>query len=221
MKLRLSSMVVFAVMACVCAYLCFLTGCGQKSCPDERPVSTMIRELSIKPSEDHVELYGAVLQICNRIEIGDAINKAANYQELATHLSEFDFSKLDSGDRVLIFGDYWRSLALICAKMADEGSLTPESFAILLNGWKSCRDMCNLPTSDNTPDAAVESQMRGDVRTLRCLFENDAALFERDVLRLMLKNHDVDAKRQSELYDMWHKAFGCRVKEHPEYQGVK
>ena len=219
MKLRLSSMVVFAVMACVCAYLCFLTGCGQKSGPDERPVSTMIRELSIKPSEDHVELYGAVLQICNRIEIGDAINKAANYQELATHLSEFDFSKLDSGDRVLIFGDYWRSLALICAKMADEGSLTPESFAILLNGWKSCRDMCNLPTSDNNSDVAVESQMRGDERTLRYLFENDATLFERDILRLILRNHNMNARQQSELYDMWHKCFGCRVKSHPEYQG--
>lgn len=207
------------VIGLFCAYLCFLTGCGQKSGPDERPVSTMIRELSIKPSEDHVELYGAVLQICNRIEIGDAINKAVNYQELATHLSEFDFSKLDSGDRVLIFGDYWRSLALICAKMADEGSLTPESFAILLNGWKSCRDMCNLPTSDNNSDVAVESQMRGDERTLRYLFENDATLFERDILRLILRNHNMNARQQSELYDMWHKCFGCRVKSHPEYQG--
>ena len=202
----------------LCAYLCLSTGCGKTGGSDESPVTSMIRELSIKPSEDHVELYGTVSQICNRIGMGDIINKAAKYQELAKCLSEFDFSELDSGDRVLIFGDYWRSLALLCAKMADEGSLTQESFAILLKGWKSCRDMCDLPTSDNTSDLSVEVQERGNKRKLRYLFENDATLFERDILRLILRNHNMNPRQQSELYDMWHKCFGCRVKNHPEFQ---
>lgn len=205
-------------MGLFCAYLCLLTGCEKMGGSDESPVTSMIRELSIKPSEDHVELYGAVSQICNQIGMCDSINKATKYQELAERLSEFDFSKLDSGDRVLIFGDYWRSLALLCAKMADEGSLTPESFAILLNGWKSCRDMCNLSTSDSTSNMAVEVQERGNKQKLRYLFENDATLFERDILRLILKNHNMNARQQAEFYDMWHKCFGCRVKGHPEYQ---
>lgn len=217
MKLYLSTVAMLAIVACV-----FVVGCGQNDSSGENIVPGMIRDLSIKQSEDHVELYGDVAKVCAQIDVADdAVSKSSQYDELAKRLVSFDFTNLASGDRVLIFGDYWRSLALVCAKMADEGSLTPKSFAVLLKGWKKCRDMCNLPTSDNTPDAAVESQVRGDVRTLRCLFENDAALFERDVLRLILKNRDVDAKRQSELYDMWHRAFGCRVKEHSEYQGGK
>ena len=73
--------------------------------------------------------------------------------------------------------------------------------------------MCNLPDEQ---DVGLRQESE---RKLRAMFENDAALFERDVLRLIFKSRNVSAEKQAVFYDMWHATIGCKVKSHPEYQG--
>ena len=194
--------------------LCALAGCGQKDCREEGAISGMIRDLSIRPVADFSGVYDSVMQICDRIEkSANVTDKGSNYKVLATRLANIDFTGLGGNDRTFVFGDYWRSLALICSRMAADDSLDKENFALILKGWKKCQEMCNLPDEQ---DAWLRQESE---RKLRAMFENDAALFERDILRLMFKSRNVSTEKQAEYYDMWHKCFGCRVKSHPEYQG--
>lgn len=194
--------------------LCALVGCGQKDCREEGAISGMIRDLSIRPVAGFSGVYDSVTQICDRIEkSASATDKGRSYKALATRLANIDFTGLGGNDRTFVFGDYWRSLALICSRMAADDSLDKENFALILKGWKKCQEMCNLSEEQ---DIGLRQESE---RKLRAMFENDAALFERDILRLMFKSRNVSTGKQVEYYDMWHKCFGCRVKSHPEYQG--
>ena len=194
--------------------LCALVGCGQKDCREEGAISGMIRDLSIRPATDFVGVYASVTQICARIEKSEnATDKDSNYKALATRLANIDFTDLGGNDRTFVFSDYWRSLALVCSKMAADDSLDKENFALILKGWKKCREMCNLP-NEHVVGLRQESE-----RKLRAMFENDATLFERDILRLIFKGRNVRTEKRAEFYDMWHATIGCKVKSHPEYQG--
>jgi len=196
-------------LLCVCIGL--VVGCDRKERCDDGAVARMVQNLPVRPAGDHVMLYTSVSQTCNEIaKLKDASSKPGQYKALAARLTDIDLASLDGNDRVLIFGDYRRSLDLVCAKMADGGLLDRETFTMVLKGWKKCREMCNLPD---------EGEAGTNARKLRAMFENDAALFERDVLRLILKSRNISKERQAEYYAMWHEAFGCRVKSHPEYRG--
>lgn len=180
------------------------SGCGRNDCHDADAVSELILNLSIKPEVDFVNVYGSVARICTEIEkTKDVAEKNHQYMLLATRLSDIDLAPLSSEDRVMIFSEYWHSIAFVCAKMIESNSLDGKAFSVVLNGWKKCRQMCDLPENDS-----------GNVRKLKDMFENDAALFERDILRLMFKRGNLSSELQSALYDMWHAEFGCRVKEH-------
>lgn len=193
--------------------LCALIGCEQKDGRDDGAISGMISGLSIRPAADFSGVYGSVTQICARIEKSvNVTGKAGNYKALATRLANIDFAGLGDNDRTLVFGDYWRSLALVCSKMAAENSLDKESFALILKGWKKCQEMCNL---SDEQDVGLRQESE---RKLRAMFENDATLFERDILRLMFKSRNVSTEKQAEFYDMWHATIGCKVKSHPECQ---
>ena len=194
--------------------LCALVGCGQKDCCEDGVRSGMIRDLPIRHVADFSGVYDSVTQICDRIEkSANATDKGRNYKALATRLANIDFTGFDGNDRTLFFGDYWRSLALICSRMAADDYLDRENFALILKGWKKCQEMCNLPDEQ---DVGLRQESE---RKLRAMFENDAALFERDVLRLIFKSRNVSAEKQAVFYDMWHATIGCKVKSHPEYQG--
>ena len=184
--------------------LCAVVGCWQKDCTDE---DGMIRDLSIRPDANFTGVYGSVMQICAKIEGStSAVDKAGSYKALATRLAYVDLSELGGNDRTLIFGDYWRSLALVCSKMAAVDSLDKENFALILRGWKKCQEMCDLPDEHDTGLRQVYE------RELNAMFQNDAELFERDIMRLIFKNRNVSAEKQHEFRDMWHKTFGCRVR---------
>lgn len=191
-----------------------LSGCGRNGCHDADAVSTLIRKLTIKPEADFVNVYGAVAHICTEIEkTEDTAKKNLQYMLLATRLSDIDLATLSSEDRVMIFSEYWHSIALVCAKMMESNSLDVKAFSVVLNGWKKCRQMCDFP--DNNKGSLIDTlQLRGNARKLKDMFENDAALFERDILRLMFKRGNLSPEHQSALYNMWHAEFGCRVKEH-------
>ena len=194
--------------------LCALVGCGQKDCCEEGVISGMIRDLSIRPVADFSGVYDLVTQICDRIEkSANVADKGSNYKALATRLASIDFIGLGGNDRTLVFSDYWRSLALVCSKMAADDSLDKENFALILQGWKKCQEMCNLSVEQ---DVWLRQESE---RKLHAMFENDATLFERDILRLIFKSRNVSAEKQAVFYDMWHATIGCKVKSHPEYQG--
>ena len=194
--------------------LCALVGCGQKECRQEGAISGMIRDLSIRPVADFSGVYDAVAQICDKIEKSENVTgRCSNYKALATRLANIDFTGLGGNDRTLVFGDYWRSLALVCSKMAAEDFLDKENFALILQGWKKCQEMCNLSVEQ---DVGLRQEAE---RKLRVMFENDATLFERDILRLVFKSRNVSAAKQSEFYEMWHATIGCKVGSHPKYLG--
>ena len=191
------------------SFLVLIAFCTFAGCGDGNAVSKMIRDLSISPAADYSGVYGSVVEICARIEILEGRSeRSLNYKALATRLSAFDFSDLNGNERVLVFCDYWRSIAVVCSKMATDSCLDEEAFALILNGWKKCSEMCDL---SHERDAGVR---REGEQKLHALFENDATLFERDILRLVFKNGNVSQTRQLKFYSMWHKVFGCRVEDH-------
>lgn len=192
----------------------FLSGCNRNDCHDADAVSELILNLPIKPEADFVNVYGSVAHICAEIEKTENVEeKNLLYKSLATRLSDIDLATLSSEDRVMIFSEYWHSIALVCAKMIESNSLDGKAFSVVLNGWKKCRQMCDCPDHDKG-DVVDSLKLQGNMRKLKDMFENDAALFERDILRLMFKRGNVSPEHQSALYDMWHAEFGCRVKGH-------
>ena len=125
--------------------LCALVGCGQKDCREEGAISGMIRDLSIRPVAGFSGVYDSVTQICDRIEkSANVADKGSNYKALATRLANIDFTGLGGNDRTFVFSDYWRSLALVCSKMAADDSLDKEK---MVADFKAESDFRYLPAT--------------------------------------------------------------------------
>ena len=210
------------LMSFVCTVLCFLCGCGNSDGASSRDGSILrsIHALYVRPSKASGDLYSSVSKICEEISsINNSAAQAVNYRALASRLSGLGMDGLEDGDKVLLFGDFWRSLSLVCSRLLDVGALDRESFGLIVEGWRRClnaKDAMVGASRIDTGDGAEDVRLHA--RKFKGLFENDVTLFERDIMRLLFKNHGVSEKQQKEYYDIWHNAMGCRVKSHPEYQ---